>query len=575
MSNVIPALVMILGYADGMHLSHAWRKHRDEGKSAIDAEWLAQKEVGAACMLTALTVSAAFASLALTDIALVRGFAWTGAVAMLVACPVMLVGHALAALAIGRFWKVNRGAALDVLTRSEGPSEALGRFVVNHARALSVASAVLLVVCGALYWMVPPEHSVRENLPAKNEANAALGRYDDKFNGAFPLEVVVPLAPGVAATAPAQLTRVKAVHDALAAALPDSDAPLSLWSLVQWLGGGADDATSTKLDAILGQLSPQARSRLVGGGSGAALVSANIHDMHARQLTPLIADVEAAVRTAGGPDVVVTGVVAATNAEASRTIANLNWSLATAVFGDVFLLVIAFRNIPIGIISSLANTLPLFATGALLYLTNRGMQFTAVIALTVAFGIAVDDTIHYINRLLVLHGPEVPLRRRIVETSRDVGPVLIGTTIVILAGLSTTFASGLPTITLFGVIAGITLIVAMTGDLSSCRRLCTDMRAAGSNARERRRNESDTGCRFDCIGAGRGACRRRAAGEAGRRLDRPRHDQAEAGLGARAGLLQGHQHAAGRRQDARPEGPLLAGIVVRSDRWGDKGRRRR
>jgi hypothetical protein len=43
--------------------------------------------------------------------------------------------------------------------------------------------------------------------------------------------------------------------------------------------------------------------------------------------------------------------------------------------------------------------------------------------------------------------------------------VLIGTTIVILAGLSTTFASGLPTITLFGVIAGITLIVAMTGDL--------------------------------------------------------------------------------------------------------------
>jgi predicted RND superfamily exporter protein len=162
---------------------------------------------------------------------------------------------------------------------------------------------------------------------------------------------------------------------------------------------------------------------------------------------------------------VLTGAVVVTNAEASQTIANLNWSLATAVFGDIFLLVIAFRNIPIGIVSSLANTLPLFVTGALLYLTGHGMQFTAVIALTVAFGIAVDDTIHYINRLLVLHGPEVPLRRRIVETSREVGPVLIGTTIVILAGLSTTFASGLPTITLFGVIAGITLIVAMTGDL--------------------------------------------------------------------------------------------------------------
>jgi hypothetical protein len=43
--------------------------------------------------------------------------------------------------------------------------------------------------------------------------------------------------------------------------------------------------------------------------------------------------------------------------------------------------------------------------------------------------------------------------------------VLVGTTIIILAGLSTTFFSGLPTVTLFGIIAGITLIVAMLGDL--------------------------------------------------------------------------------------------------------------
>jgi predicted RND superfamily exporter protein len=464
MSNVIPALVMILGYADGMHLSHAWRKFRDEGKEPMEAEWLAQKEVAAACMLTALTVAAAFASLALTDISIVRGFAWTGAVAMLVACPVMLVGHAIGAFLIGRYWKANRGSALDILTRSEGPSAALGEFVVRHARSLGLISGVVLVVCGALYVMVPPEHSVREHLPKRNEANAALGRYDTGFDGAFPLEAVVPHAANISPTAPPQLERIRAVHEALAA-LPGVSAPLSLWSLVQWIGGAADDATSAKLDALLEQLSPAARSRLIGSKTGAALVSANVHEIPAHILTPLIARADAAVTAAGGNDVVLTGAVVVTNAEASQTIANLNWSLATAVFGDIFLLVIAFRNIPIGIVSSLANTLPLFVTGALLYLTGHGMQFTAVIALTVAFGIAVDDTIHYINRLLVLHGPEVPLRRRIVETSREVGPVLIGTTIVILAGLSTTFASGLPTITLFGVIAGITLIVAMTGDL--------------------------------------------------------------------------------------------------------------
>jgi hypothetical protein len=299
-------------------------------------------------------------------------------------------------------------------------------------------------------------------LPARNIANAALGRYDKAFGGAFPLQVVIP-STGLGETAPEQLARIEAVHKAVAG-VAGASAPLSLWSLVEWMGGGADEATAKKLDAVLGQMSPQTRSRLI-GGSGAALVTANVREVPTRDLAVLIESVETAAKTAGGDGIAVTGVTVVTTREAARTIANLNWSLATAVFGDIFLLVIAFRNIPIGIVTSLANTLPLFATGALLFLTGRGMQFTSVIALTVAFGIAVDDTVHYINRLLVLHGPEVPLRQRIVDTSRDVGPVLIGTTIVILAGLSTTFTSGLPTVTLFGVIAGITLVVAMTGDL--------------------------------------------------------------------------------------------------------------
>ena len=146
-------------------------------------------------------------------------------------------------------------------------------------------------------------------------------------------------------------------------------------------------------------------------------------------------------------------------------IGNLNWSLATAVFGDILLIILAFRNIPIGIASMLPNTLPLAVTGAFLFVMGWGMQFTSVIALTVAFGIAVDDTIHYLNRLLILQDRHIPLEERLVNTSREIGPVLVGTTIIVIAGLSTTFFSGLPSVSLFGMIAAITLIAAMAGDL--------------------------------------------------------------------------------------------------------------
>ena len=48
---------------------------------------------------------------------------------------------------------------------------------------------------------------------------------------------------------------------------------------------------------------------------------------------------------------------------------------------------------------------------------------------------------------------------------RSFGPVLIGTTLVIIAGLSTTLTSGLPTISLFGWIAATALAIAIVGDL--------------------------------------------------------------------------------------------------------------
>jgi uncharacterized protein len=462
MSNVIPALVMILGYADGMHLSHAWRKHRDQGKSPLEAEWAAQKEIGPACILTALTVAVAFASLALSDISLVRGFAINGAFAMLVGCPMVLIGHAFGVLLLGRFWPVRR-TALDMLERVEEPCAGLARFVVQRARPIALGSVALFVVFVAMYWAVPPEHSVREHLPPGDPANAALGRYDAKFGGAFPVQIVIP-GSGMPVTAPERLAAIGDIHNA-ASAVDGVYTPLSVWSLYQWVGGPDDPEATGKLERVLDQMPEATRARFVGARSGAALLTVSVQEAQTHDLESRFSALETAVKAVGGDEVRITGVTVVTNREAAVMIAKLNWSLITAIFADILLIMLAFRNIPIGVVSVLANTLPLAATGAFLYVTGWGMQFTTVIALTVAFGIAVDDSIHYLNRFLMLHDRTSPLSGRLVSTSREIGPVLIGTTAIILAGLSTTYFSGLPTVTLFGTIAGITLVVAMLADL--------------------------------------------------------------------------------------------------------------
>ena len=463
MSNIIPALAMIVGYADGIHLSHSWRRHRDAGATPQQAERLAQSQVGAACMLTAITTSVSFLALTISDVSILRNFGWTGAIGMLMSGMIVLVVHTVLALLIGRFWKATRGGSLpDFFKPLAAPSAAICRFAVDHARTISLLIGVLFVALTTAYANFPADYSVREHLPQDDPANAALGRIDQHFDGAFPVQIVVPM-DGVSATSPEGLEKVRAVHEAIAK-IPGVESPLSLWSLVTWLGGSADEETSARLAADLDELSPAARSRFLGQDGKATLVSASLQETPTYVTLPLIAEIERVAREAGGPDVIVTGVTVVTARESTRTIDNLNVSLTFAILGDLAIMILAFRKFWVGFLAVFSNTMPVLATCAILFLMGRGMQLNTVIALIVAFGVTVDETTHYLNHF-IHHGRSRSLRDRLVETTRQVGPVLIGTTVIILCGLATTLTSGLPTVTFFGVITATTLLFALVGDL--------------------------------------------------------------------------------------------------------------
>ena len=462
MSNVVPALVMIVGFADGIHLSYAWRHHRDAGETPLQAETAAQREVGAACVLTALTTAVSFLSLTISDVTVVESFGWIGAAGMMAGVLIVLVGHALLAQAIGRFWMRRPGGLPDLFAPLGEPSARICRFAVNHARTVSLALVAALVVFVTAYFNMAPEHSIREHLPQNHPANAALGRIDRTFGGTFPLQIVLPLH-GVPATSPESLARIKAVHEAVAA-VDGFEEPLSLWSLVRWIGGGADAETGKRLDQLFADLPPSAQSRFL-SDTGETLISGTVRDAPTEELEPLIEQVEQAAHKAGGSDIIITGVTALTTREGARTIGNLNGSLTIAIFADLSIMMLAFRNWSIGLLAVFSNTVPVLATCALLVLFGRGMQFSTVIAMTVAFGVTVDETTHLLNWFIHERRRRAGIGDRLVETARHMGPVLIGTTIIILGGLATTLTSGLPTVVLFGLVTGAALCFALVGDL--------------------------------------------------------------------------------------------------------------
>jgi predicted RND superfamily exporter protein len=461
LSNSVPVLVIIFGFAHSMHLCRAWRLSRDAGKGLADSARDSITIVGPACVLAALTTAVAFLSLVFSDVRMVSDFGWVGATGCMVGVFFVLTMHVLVALTVGRFWKARGVPTWTFMDWLGAPSASTGRFAADYARPICCAVVLLVLVFGAMYAAVEPEYSVREHLGENNPANAGLKVIDDKLGGAFPVHIIVPLH-GEDPTSAEALLKIGAVHRAVAS-VEGVGTPLSLWSLVEWLGD-ADSPRQDRLEHILENVAPATLQRFI-GANGDALVSVSVRDAPAAAVKDLVERIEAVVHSAAGQDAVVTGVTVVVAREATRTIGNLNGNLLGTILSGLLAILIAFRSWRIAATSVIPNILPLLGTGTLIYLFGRGMQFSSILALTIAFGIAVDATIHYFNYYFYFGDESKSLRENLIETSRRIGPQLIGTTVVIVVGLMTTQLSHMPTIALFGRLVAATLVIGLVGAL--------------------------------------------------------------------------------------------------------------
>ena len=142
--------------------------------------------------------------------------------------------------------------------------------------------------------------------------------------------------------------------------------------------------------------------RFIAKEENAVLVTGRLPDVDASEILPVVERIDKAlepVRKANpGYEIAVTGLPAIAARNSARLIGELNWGLVGDMFVIFIFLGIALRSVLAGVTSILPSLFPIFATGALLWATGEGLQFASIIAITVAFSLAIDSTIHFLNR---------------------------------------------------------------------------------------------------------------------------------------------------------------------------------
>lgn len=207
-------------------------------------------------------------------------------------------------------------------------------------------------------------------------------------------------------------------------------------------------------------------------------------------MTAMAGRLEAAVGTALEQDLsgTATGFAVLAARSGPQIITRLSLSLAAAAFGAAALAALAFRSVRVFWVMLLPNVLPVLMIGALLYGAGLPLQMASVLAMTIALGIAVDDTVHMANCFWAHCEVRVP-RIAIVRTMREVGPVLIATTLVLTLGLAPALWSWSPGISVFAGFAIATIGIALLTDVIALPALLSLAARLGPLRGQARRRE--------------------------------------------------------------------------------------
>ena len=493
--NVISPLTMVMGFADSMQMTFALRERLLAGDSRTQAIRYGLLVVGPACFLSSATAALSFIALTFADSASIQIFGRAGAICMAVAFLAVIIVQPLLAVLL-----IDKEATIAArLAEQDGPMRRLRRFcawladrVTRRPGIIAALGLGLVIGLGVAHLTLEPRYRLADQVPDREQALAATGRLDAQLTGANPVDVMIELPEGATLYQPEPLAVVANVHR-----IVEQQAGLgNVWSvetLVRWLAESGQNEIGTLVQYV-GLLPAHLTRRFVTAEQDAAVVTGRIPDIDASALLPTVNMLDKAldpIRAAHpGYRISVSGlsVIAARNSAAM--IQKINWMLTAEMVIVSALIGLAFRSLLIGAVSLLPGLFPVVTSGASLALTGEGLQFASIIALTVAFGLGLNATVHYLNRLRL---EERPGRAPIEATARAaelIGPALILTSIVLACGLAVTIFSDLPSLRLFGRLSATTLIAAMIGGLillPACMLLVRRAENAGRQRLMRRR----------------------------------------------------------------------------------------
>lgn len=443
---IIPTLIIVVGFADSVHLYFTYLRVRPQSRDVADAARRTILETGPACFLTSLTTAVSCLGVGVAGSAALNAFAIGGFFGMLLQFSAALLCFPLLLLALqrgGRPAQIPGGRFFSLL--SHGATKLLG-----YSRTVLILSAGLFAVLFYAHAQLPVGFQLSEHLSSEGELARLQQRIGTKGLGSAHVYLIVPDTDGTKGLSAADVTLFERIGAALFA---------------ERLGaGGVPFLTAGQLDRLASE-DPALLKRFVAADGLRYLVPIPLDPtLPAEEIDRECATILAKVQAAGLPgQAEIVGLPLLSAREVPAMIHDLQTGFLAALLLVVAIIIYATGSLRLGLLSLIANLIPILGVEAFLYLASEPLTMTAAVALTIAFGIAVDNSIHVLSRYQ--QPSEADSATRLRQAVGDVAAPVAVTTLLLVVGLAVTQMSTMPAVAVFGRLVSAALVLAMASSL--------------------------------------------------------------------------------------------------------------
>ncbi|MFS4493296.1 efflux RND transporter permease subunit [Maribacter sp. 2308TA10-17] len=479
LTALIPPLIIVIGIPNCIFLINKYQQEiKKHGNQALSLQRVISK-IGNATLMTNVTTASGFATFIVTDSKLLKEF---GIVASINIIGIFILSLLIIPI-VYSFLHPPKTKHLKHLNKKwvDGFVNWTVRMVKEKRIAIYITSILLLIASIIGIYQIDISGSPIEDMPKNEQFFKDIRFFEEEFDGIMPVEIVVDTKRPKGVLKPTTLKRMDQLGEVIEE-IPELSRPVSVVNLIKYSKQAFYNGipkyyqlpTSQENTFIMDVARKSSDNgdllkSFVDSTGQNARITTFMKDVTTERMEEIEGKLQENINKLFPQErynVYMTGSALLFLKGTKYLVKNLILSLALAIGLIALFMAYLFRSFRMIIISLIPNLLPLVVTAGVMGFAGVPIKPSTILVFSIAFGISVDDTIHFLAKYRQeLMASKWKIKASVYAALKETGVSMFYTSIVLFFGFSVFVISNFGGTVALGALVSATLLFAMLANL--------------------------------------------------------------------------------------------------------------